>query len=39
MDEGKGTDALKAIAAEAFAALGSARQILPFSSPPRLERR
>jgi 2-keto-4-pentenoate hydratase len=35
MDQGESAEALKAIAAEAFAALGNARQIPPFSSRPR----
>jgi 2-keto-4-pentenoate hydratase len=34
MDQGKNAETLNAIAAEAFAALGGARQILPFSSRP-----
>src|ERR1700681_4383140 len=34
MNQGKNAEALKAIAAEAFAALGNARQISPFSSRP-----
>src|SRR3979409_538284 len=34
MDQGESANTLKAIAAEAFAALGGARQILPFSSRP-----
>jgi hypothetical protein len=32
MDQGGRAEAVKAIAAEAFAALGNARQIPPFSS-------
>src|ERR1700694_2693483 len=35
MDQGESAEALKAIAAEAFAALGNARQIRPFSSRPQ----
>jgi len=34
MDQAENAEALKAIAAEAFAALGNARQISPFSSRP-----
>jgi 2-keto-4-pentenoate hydratase len=34
MNQGKGAETLKAIAAEAFAALGNARQISPFSARP-----
>jgi 2-keto-4-pentenoate hydratase len=34
MDQSENAEALKAIAAEAFAALGNARQISPFSSRP-----
>jgi 2-oxo-3-hexenedioate decarboxylase len=38
MDQGENAEALKAIAAEAFAALGNAQQISPFSSrPPGLD--
>jgi 2-oxo-3-hexenedioate decarboxylase len=35
MDQGENAETVKAIAAEAFAALGGARQIAPFSSRPQ----
>jgi hypothetical protein len=35
MDQGESANTLKAIAAEAFAALGGARQILPFLRAPQ----